>query len=151
AIRGYDLIVQEVNESALAAGMQKIEGLLRKAAERGLLSAGDAQEKLEAIGRTTSWHGFDEADLVIEAVVEELMLKRALFREMEKRTRPETILATNTSSLSVTQLQTGLGHDHRVAGLHFFNPVHKMPLVEVVRAPGTNEAVISALTQFAAA
>ncbi|HEV3260008.1 MAG TPA: 3-hydroxyacyl-CoA dehydrogenase NAD-binding domain-containing protein [Gemmataceae bacterium] len=151
AVKGFGVVVQEVNEAALAAGVEKIEGLFRKAVERGVLSGEVAGEKLAGVGRTTSWEGFADVDLVIEAVVEELDKKRAIFGELSRRTRPDAILATNTSSLSVRDLQEGVQHPERVAGLHFFNPVHKMPLVEVVRAPGTAESVIAALTQWATA
>ena len=101
------------------------------------------------IGRTTAWEGFGDVDLVVEAAIEELEQKRAIFRELDRRTRPEAVLATNTSSLSVRQLHEGLTHPGRVAGLHFFNPVHKMPLVEVVRGPVTEEPAVATLTQSA--
>jgi 3-hydroxyacyl-CoA dehydrogenase/enoyl-CoA hydratase/3-hydroxybutyryl-CoA epimerase len=151
ALKGFDVVVREVNELALAAGMQKIDALLQKAVERRLLSEEEARQKLAAMGRTIAWDGFGDVDVVIEAAIEELETKRAIFRELERHTQPSAILATNTSSLSVQQLQEGLSHPERVAGLHFFNPVHKMPLVEVVRAPATGEAVVATLTQWAAA
>lgn len=149
-IKGYDVIVQEVNDGALAAGMKKIEDLLNKAAERRVLSTEEARKKIASLGRTTKWEGFETVDLVIEAAIEDLEKKRALFRTLDERCRPDAVLATNTSSLSVKQMQEGLKHPERVAGLHFFNPVHKMPLVEVVRAPGTDEHVASFLVRFAA-
>src|SRR5262249_49900292 len=89
--------------------------------------------------------------LVVEAVLEDLELKRKVFQELERRARPSAILATNTSSLSVSLIQDGLQHPKRVAGLHFFNPVHKMPLVEVVSAPTTSEPTAAALAQWAVA
>src|SRR5207249_9504853 len=85
-----------------------------KAVERGLLSTEVARQKMAAIVRTTNWQGFDRADLVIEAVIEDLNLKKEVFSELEKRTRPNAILATNTSSLLVRQLQEGLAHPERV-------------------------------------
>src|SRR5438093_8623344 len=151
ALKGFEVVVQEINDVALTAGIKKIEDLFQKAAERRLLSPEEARQKMAAIGRTTSWQGFDQTDLVIEAVIEDLKLKKEVFTELEKRTRPNTILATNTSSLVVQQLQEGLTHPERVAGLHFFNPVHKMPLVEVVRTPTTEEKVGNILMQWAAA
>jgi 3-hydroxyacyl-CoA dehydrogenase/enoyl-CoA hydratase/3-hydroxybutyryl-CoA epimerase len=151
ALKGFEVVVQEINESALAAGVKKIEDLFQKAAERRLISDEEAKQKMAAIGRTTSWQGFDNADLVIEAVIEDLQLKKDVFKELEKRTRPNTILASNTSSLVIAQLQQGLTHPERVAGLHFFNPVHKMPLLEVVRTKTTQEKVAETLTEWAAA
>jgi 3-hydroxyacyl-CoA dehydrogenase/enoyl-CoA hydratase/3-hydroxybutyryl-CoA epimerase len=151
ALKGFEVVVQEINDAALAAGIRKIEDLFQKAAERRLLSSEEAKQKMAAICRTTTWQGFDQTDLVIEAVIEDLKLKKDVFQELEKRTRPNTILASNTSSLVIGQLQEGLAHPERVAGLHFFNPVHKMPLIEVVRTPVTQEKVTSILTQWSAA
>jgi 3-hydroxyacyl-CoA dehydrogenase/enoyl-CoA hydratase/3-hydroxybutyryl-CoA epimerase len=151
AVRGFEVVVQEVSEDALAAGMARIAGLFAMAVERGVLKQEEVNQKLAALRSTTNWEGFGEVDLVVEAVLEELPLKQSVFRELEKHTRPETILATNTSSLLVRQLQDGLAHPERVAGLHFFNPVHKMPLVEVIRAPRTAELVGARCTQWAAA
>jgi 3-hydroxyacyl-CoA dehydrogenase / enoyl-CoA hydratase / 3-hydroxybutyryl-CoA epimerase len=151
ALKGFEVVVQEINDSALAAGIKKIEDLFQKAVERRLLSPEEAQQKMAALSRTTSWQGFDQADLVIEAVVEDLKLKRQVFSELERRTRPNAILVTNTSSLVVHELQEGMSHPERMAGLHFFNPVHKMPLVEVVRTPVTQENVVALLTRWSAA
>lgn len=151
AVKGFEVTVQEVDEAALAAGMNKIEALFARAVQRRVLSSEEAQQKLAKIGRTTSWEGFGDADLVVEAVIEELNSKRDVFRELARRCRPDAILATNTSSLSVRELQDGLDHPERVAGLHFFNPVHKMPLVEVARAPQTGEATLATLMRWAAA
>jgi len=151
ALKGFEVIVQEINDAALAAGVRKIEDLFQKAAERRLLSPEEARQKMAAIGRTTTWQGFDRTDFVIEAVIEDLKLKKEVFEELEKRTRPDTILASNTSSLVIRQLQEGLAHPERVAGLHFFNPVHKMPLVEVVRTAATEDKVAGILTQWSVA
>lgn len=151
ALKGFEVVVQEINDAALTAGIKKIEDLFQKAAQRGILSPDEARQKMAAVGRTTNWQGFDKTDLVIEAVIEDLKLKKEVFSELEKRTRPNTILATNTSSLQVRQLQEGLTHPERVAGLHFFNPVHKMPLVEVVRTEATEERVGDILVQWSAA
>jgi 3-hydroxyacyl-CoA dehydrogenase/enoyl-CoA hydratase/3-hydroxybutyryl-CoA epimerase len=150
SVKGFDVMVQEVNDTALKAGVQKIEGLFEKAVARGRMSAEEAQQKLGAIGRTTTWEGFENADLVIEAVIEDLDLKRKVFRELEQRVRPNAILATNTSSLSVAQLQQGTNRPERVAGLHFFNPVHKMILVEAIWGPQTDQALMPVLAHFAA-
>ncbi|MFN4258267.1 MAG: 3-hydroxyacyl-CoA dehydrogenase NAD-binding domain-containing protein [Gemmataceae bacterium] len=151
AIQGYAVVVQEVHDAALDAGMKRIQGLLQVAVQRGKLSASDAQRKIADIGRTTTYQGFDDVDLVIEAAIEDMDVKRSIFQELVKHVRPDTILATNTSSLSVGGLQEGLEHSERVAGIHFFNPVHKMPLVEVVYTPDTSKQVIQVLHQWASA
>src|SRR5213079_2895909 len=108
----------------------------------------EVARRRSAIECTTTWAGFDNVDVVVEAAVEDLPIKQALFRELAARTRPATVLATNTSSLPVERLQEGLAHPERVAGLHFFNPVHKMPLVEVARGPATAAGTAAALLQW---
>jgi 3-hydroxyacyl-CoA dehydrogenase/enoyl-CoA hydratase/3-hydroxybutyryl-CoA epimerase len=151
AVKGYEVVVQEVNDAALAAGIQKIEALFRKAAEHRVISPEEAEKKLSAIGRTTTWQGFADVDLAVEAAIEDLDAKRAIFCELERHTPPTAFLATNTSSLLVEKLQEGREHPERIGGLHFFNPVHKMPLVEVVHAPATYYQTLTALLQFAVA
>jgi 3-hydroxyacyl-CoA dehydrogenase/enoyl-CoA hydratase/3-hydroxybutyryl-CoA epimerase len=149
ALKGCEVVIREVNETALAAGVLRIFALFNKAVERGVLTAEESQRRLNSIHGTTAWKGFSDVDLVVEAVIEDLQAKRAVFREMEKEAPPSAILATNTSSLSVRQLQEVLKHPGRVAGLHFFNPVHKMPLVEVVQAPATTDETVAALVRWA--
>jgi 3-hydroxyacyl-CoA dehydrogenase/enoyl-CoA hydratase/3-hydroxybutyryl-CoA epimerase len=149
ALKGMEVVVREVNDAALTAGMKRIEDLLEKAAEKGVLSRAEAGLKFGAIRQTTSWDGFGHVDLVVEAVIEDIELKRSVFRDLELLARPTTILATNTSSLLVEKLQEDRNYPERIAGLHFFNPVHKMPLIEVVRGPATDAATIATLTHWA--
>ncbi len=151
ALRGCEIVVQEMNEEALGQGVLKIHELFKKAVERGILPSSEYERRLAAIRGTTKWEGFDNLELVIEAVPENPALKKAVFEQLEQHTRPETVLATNTSSLSVADLQQGLRHPERVAGLHFFNPVHKMDLVEVVQTPATGEATVKRLVRWALA
>jgi 3-hydroxyacyl-CoA dehydrogenase/enoyl-CoA hydratase/3-hydroxybutyryl-CoA epimerase len=151
AVKGRRVFIQEVSDKALAAGMRKIEALFQKAVERRVLSDTAARTHLQTIQTTTTWEGFGDVDVVIEAVIEDLDAKRAVFRELERRVGPSTILATNTSSLPVAFLQEGASHPGRIGGLHFFNPVHKMPLVEVIRGPATDAATVAALTRLAVA
>jgi 3-hydroxyacyl-CoA dehydrogenase/enoyl-CoA hydratase/3-hydroxybutyryl-CoA epimerase len=151
AIDGFEVVVREVNDTALAAGMERIAGLFHKAVDNRVLPDDLARQKLASIKQTTAWQGFGEVDLVVEAAVEDLQLKQELFRDLEQHTRNDTILATNTSSLLVEHIAQGLRYPERVAGLHFFNPVHKMPLVEVVRGPATAAATEAALKAWAIA
>lgn len=145
AVRGLDVVVQEVSPDALGAGLLRIATLFEKAVERRILTRQEADKRLSAIQGSFDWKGFEDVDVVIEAAVEERDAKKAVFRELEKHTRPTAVLATNTSSLSVKQLQDGMLHPERVAGLHFFNPVHKMPLVEVVRTDVSSRRVLEIL------
>jgi 3-hydroxyacyl-CoA dehydrogenase/enoyl-CoA hydratase/3-hydroxybutyryl-CoA epimerase len=149
AFKGCKVVVQEVSQAALDAGLERIKALFRKAVERRLLTEPESVERLASIQGTLKWEGFDNVDVVVEAALEELDAKRVVFGELERHTRPATVLATNTSSLPVERLQEGLSHPQRVAGMHFFNPVHKMPLVEVARAPSSNDTTAATLMQWA--
>jgi 3-hydroxyacyl-CoA dehydrogenase/enoyl-CoA hydratase/3-hydroxybutyryl-CoA epimerase len=150
-VKGFEVVVQEVNEEALGDGLLRIKTLFDKAVERRILSEAEAARRFAMLRGTVDWKGFAEVDLVVEAAVENLDAKRALFRELEARARANAVLATNTSSLPVAALQEGLQYPERVAGLHFFNPVHKMPLVEVARAPASGDHTLATLAAWAAA
>jgi 3-hydroxyacyl-CoA dehydrogenase / enoyl-CoA hydratase / 3-hydroxybutyryl-CoA epimerase len=150
AIKGCEVVVQEVNAAALGAGMVRIKELFDQAIKRRLLTGTDAARKLNGVRGTISWEGFATVDLVIEAAIEEQEAKRDIFRELEHHTSPSTLLATNTSSLAVASLQEGSPRPERIAGLHFFNPVHKMELVEVVSAPATRTDVAQRLAAWSA-
>jgi 3-hydroxyacyl-CoA dehydrogenase/enoyl-CoA hydratase/3-hydroxybutyryl-CoA epimerase len=149
ALKGCHVIVREVNAEALEAGQARVAGLFRKAVERGRLSPEEAARRQGALRWTLNWDEFSEVDAVVEAAVEDPRVKEEVFRALGERTRPEAVLATNTSSLPVASLQQGVPRPERVAGMHFFNPVHKMPLVEVVRAPGTSPAALATLARWA--
>jgi 3-hydroxyacyl-CoA dehydrogenase / enoyl-CoA hydratase / 3-hydroxybutyryl-CoA epimerase len=151
AIRGARVVVREINQAALDAGLKRIKELFDKAVQRRLLSEDEAKKRFAAVRGTTAWDGFNDVDIVVEAAAEDLDAKRAVFRELDAQTRPTTVLATNTSSLRVGSLEEGLTHPDRVGGMHFFNPVHKMPLVEVVRAGATNERPVTTPMQWAIA
>jgi 3-hydroxyacyl-CoA dehydrogenase/enoyl-CoA hydratase/3-hydroxybutyryl-CoA epimerase len=149
AIRGNEVFVREVNAEALGGGLFRIKGLFDKAVERRVLTEADAAKHFSAVHGTTAWDGFADVDVVVEAAVEAIDAKRAIFRELDSRVKHSAVLATNTSSLRVAALQEGLSRPERVGGLHFFNPVHKMQLVEVVRTPATSERTVAALMQWA--
>lgn len=150
-LKGFNVVVREANETALGFSMLRIMGLLQQAVERGLISAGDLQQKLAAVQGTTAWKSFEDVDLIIEAIPEDLARKRALFIEAEQNTRPDTVFASNTSSLRIADMQQGMQRPEQLGGLHFFNPVHKMPLVEVARGPHTSADTAATLTEFARA
>jgi len=143
---GRSVVVVEANGNALARGLATLHASLDKAVARGRLTHADKARIIARIRAADSLAGgAAAADLVIEAVAESAELKRAVFAELDLACRPGTILATNTSSLSVTALAAGTRHPDRVAGLHFFNPAPVMKLVEVVStvltAPGTTETL----------
>ncbi len=153
AFRGGRVVVREINQTALDVGLKRIKDLFDKAVQRRVLSDREADQRRSPrqCASTTAWVGFDEVDVIVEAAIEDLDAKRGVFRELDGRTRPTTVLATNTSSMRVGGLEEGLTHPERVGGMHFFNPVHKMPLVEVVRTATTNERSLATLVQWAIA
>jgi 3-hydroxybutyryl-CoA dehydrogenase len=131
---GYDTVGRELEGDLAERARGRIEHFLTRKVEKGTL---EADERAAAVGRlrlTTELDELSECDLVIEAIVEELHPKLELFAELERIVRPETVLATNTSALSVTQIAAAVSTPERVVGMHFFNPAPLMPLVEIVRA-----------------
>jgi 3-hydroxybutyryl-CoA dehydrogenase len=146
---GHSVIVREVDEAALAAGRKRIESFLKKGVERGKMSSTRMAEIVGAIRGTTSLRDLAEADVVIEAVVENLDAKRALYAELDGICREDTLFASNTSSLSITEMAAGTRRPDRFVGLHFFNPAPIMKLVEVIRSPLTSPASFERALAFA--
>ncbi|WP_206330449.1 3-hydroxyacyl-CoA dehydrogenase NAD-binding domain-containing protein [Modestobacter sp. KNN46-3] len=141
------VVLTDVDQARVDKGVGYVHGELEKLAGRGRLSP-DALNRLKGLVTGSLDKGtFADADLVIEAVFEELSVKQQVFAEVEAVVRPECVLATNTSALSVTEMAARLQHPERVVGLHFFNPVAVLPLLEVVRAERTDDATLA--TAFA--
>jgi 3-hydroxybutyryl-CoA dehydrogenase len=140
AASGYDVVLYDIQVEALEKAKKVIEKNLKGAVEKGKLND---TEFLETQKRITVTNNFNllKAELVIEAVVERLDIKCKLFSEIAAINPAETILATNTSSIPVTQIAAGVPHPERVVGIHFFNPAHIMKLVEIVSGVQTSEAV----------
>jgi 3-hydroxyacyl-CoA dehydrogenase/enoyl-CoA hydratase/3-hydroxybutyryl-CoA epimerase len=148
ALSGYDVVLKELNAELAAAGMKRVESLMDEAVRKGVMRSDEARARLGAITPTTEWEPIQNADLAIEAVVEREGVKREIFTQLGQRLRPEAILATNTSSLTVARVAEPASGQQRVGGLHFFNPVHKMQLVEVVRGPDTDSRTVGTLVDF---
>jgi len=148
ATAGSEVLLYDTNPNALERAMNGLEKTLQRMEEKGKLRSGEAIEVLQRIRPLQSLYAFHEAELVIEAVVENMEVKRAIFGELEEITRPDCILATNTSSLSVTALAGACAHPGRVIGLHFFNPAPLMQLVEVAPALQTEPEVIARARSF---
>jgi 3-hydroxybutyryl-CoA dehydrogenase len=143
---GFDVVGREVTAELGRHAADRIEHFLTRKVEKGQLGQ-DARDA--AVGRlrtTTELDALSDCDLVVEAIVEELDAKRELFAELERICRPDAVLATNTSALSVTEIAAATSSPERVVGMHFFNPAPLMPLVEVVRAElSSDEAVATGL------
>jgi 3-hydroxyacyl-CoA dehydrogenase/enoyl-CoA hydratase/3-hydroxybutyryl-CoA epimerase len=145
ALKGAEVIVHETDPEALGAGLLRIQQLFQKALERGVIAPDEGLKRLAAIKGVIDWKGFDAVQVVVEAADENLELKQHLFREMETRTRADCVLATATAAFRVGDIATGVSRPERVAGLHFFEPVHKVPLVEVIHTPHTTLASLARL------
>jgi len=149
AAAGYKTVVREVNDAALQAGLGRIRKFLADGVAKGKVTE-DAQAKtLANLTGTANTADLKDCDIVIEAIVENLDEKRAIYGAVEAVVGPDTILASNTSSLCITELAAATKRPDRFGGLHFFNPVPLMKLVEVIRALTTSEQTAQALTTFA--
>ena len=148
AYRGFQVVLKDVDDAAVATGMNRIRKLLDGSVAKGRLPENEAAARLQAVMPTIDWRSLEDVDLVIEAVVERQVVKRQVFEELQRRLKPAAILATNTSSLSVEQLGRTMRCPARIAGLHFFNPVHRMELVEVVRTHETSDETVRRLVRF---
>ncbi|MCP9473436.1 MAG: 3-hydroxyacyl-CoA dehydrogenase NAD-binding domain-containing protein [Nitrospira sp.] len=143
ATAGYHVLLVDVAEPALAEALTKIRAGLERAVQRGSLSDHQAGEVLALIHPMVQLDRLREAQLVIEAIPEDLALKQELFAELNRLCQPPTILASNTSSISITKLGAASGRPDRVVGLHFMNPAPVMRLVEVVRGLETSERTMT--------
>jgi len=130
---GFETIGREVEPQLGERGRATIERYLARGVEKGRLSGDERDAALGRLTLTTDLADLANCDLVIEAALEELELKREIFAELDRVTRPEAILATNTSALSVSEIAEAAEHPQRVVGMHFFNPAPVLPLVEIVR------------------
>ncbi|HET6249990.1 MAG TPA: 3-hydroxyacyl-CoA dehydrogenase NAD-binding domain-containing protein [Tepidisphaeraceae bacterium] len=147
---GIEVRLIEVDPKAVSAGLVRVRKSFDDDVKSGRLSALDAKHAMNRVVPTTQWTGLHLADIVIEAVVEKMPLKREVFAKLDRLVRPDCVLATNTSSLSVSEMAEATEHPHRVVGLHFFNPVPKMPLVEVVRTASSDEQSLATAAGLAA-
>lgn len=150
AAAGYDVVMRDIDEASTQRGMQAIERNLAKGIERGKVTEQERDETLSRIRATTDFVEIGESDLVIEAAPENLELKQSLLRQTEELVTSNCIFATNTSSLSISEIAKVSNRPTNVVGMHFFNPVHIMRLVEIVVSNETSEettATVRAVAQ----
>ncbi len=148
ATRGYRVLLKDVDKVALKNGRERIEQLTQNAVRKGVIDTNDGESTLASITETTETAPLCEADLIIEAIVERLDVKQHVFRELDELLPTEAVISSNTSALPISQLAEVTQRPDRFAGLHFFNPVHKMPLVEIVRSPQTSDSTIASLVDL---
>lgn len=147
---GFDVIVGEMNDDFLRSGLARVNKSIERGVSRGKISAEEAQATLGRIRGTTEPEDFAPVDLVIEAVTEDIELKQRIFRRLDAVAGPEVILASNTSSISIAALAAVTKRPDRVLGMHFFNPVPVMALLELVRGILTSDETLAAAQDIGA-
>ncbi|GLI32835.1 3-hydroxybutyryl-CoA dehydrogenase [Desulforhabdus amnigena] len=146
---GFEVVLRDIEESFVERGMAIIKGNLDRAVAKGKLESGASQAVMGRIHGTTSLKdAVDDADLVVEAVIESMDLKKRVFKEVDELRKPEAILASNTSGLSITEMASVTGRPDRVLGMHFFNPVPVMKLVELTRGFVTSDETFATCRDF---
>ncbi len=145
AERGITVRVKDINTRAIGAGLKEAWDIFNKRAKKGILTAIQARDGFDRITGTTDYSGFGKADVAVEAVVENMDVKKTVLRDFEAVAGESAMFASNTSSLSITEMATASNRPDRVVGMHFFNPVEKMPLVEIVRGRKTSEEAVAAI------
>jgi 3-hydroxybutyryl-CoA dehydrogenase len=146
---GYEVIVRELTPELLEKGLSRLDASMRRAVERGKLEAAGRDAARARVHGTTELSDLAGVDLVVEAVIERMEEKKAVLRELDGLVAAGTILASNTSSLSITEMAAATGRPDRVVGLHFFNPVPVMPLIEIVRGLVTSDGTVQRVREFA--
>lgn len=146
---GCDVILRDIKDEFVERGMKNIEKFLSKGVEKGKLEAAEKDAILGRIKGTTDMSELKEADFVIEAVIEDLGLKKGVFKELDELCRPEVVLASNTSSMSLTEIAGATDRPEKVCGMHFFNPAPLMRLVEVIRGYSTSDETVAITTELA--
>jgi 3-hydroxybutyryl-CoA dehydrogenase len=149
AIAGHDVILRDISLEAVVKGRGAIEASLAKFAEKGAISAQDAEAALARITGTTDLDGAAESDIIVEAIIEEVDLKAALFADLDRRAPQGAILATNTSAIPITRIAAATTRPEAVVGTHFFSPVPMMKLCELVRGLKTSDETLAAARTWA--
>ena len=149
AANGIRVRMKDIRHDAITGGLQHARSIFDKAVERRKMKPREAAQRMELISGGLDYAGFAAADLVVEAIVEKMDVKRAVLAEAESHVPERCILATNTSSLSVDGMARDLKRPEQFCGMHFFNPVHRMPLVEVIRGSATSDEAVATVYALA--
>jgi 3-hydroxybutyryl-CoA dehydrogenase len=146
---GYDVVMRDIEDSFVERGLKTIDKFLSKSVEKGKLQADEKQKIMGRIKGTTKMSDLKDVDFVVEAVIEDLNLKKSVFKELDGLCRPDVILSSNTSSMSITEIAATTGRPDKVCGVHFFNPVPLMRLVEIIRGYATSDQTMVTATELA--
>ena len=148
ADKGIDVRMKDINNDALALGFRHASDIFSKYMKRKKITKYEYDEKMSHISGTLTYSGFKNVDVVVEAIVEDMNIKKKVIAETAKACRADAIIATNTSSLSVTEMADAAPYPENFVGMHFFNPVDKMPLVEVIRGPKTSDVATATIFEL---
>jgi len=146
---GCQVILRDIEDRFVQNGINNIDRFLSKSVEKGKLTGDDKKAILGRITGTTKMEDIKDVDFVIEVVIEDMQLKKQVFKEVDALVRPDVIMATNTSSMSITEIATATSRPDKLVGMHFFNPVPIMKLVEVIRGYHTSDQTVQATIDLA--
>ncbi len=149
AMAGFDVIMSDIEDRFVQNGLKNIDKFLSKSVEKGKMTADDKNAVMGRIKGTIKIEDMKDADLVVEVILEVMDLKKKVFKQLDEITKKDAILATNTSSMSVTEIATATSRPDKVVGMHFFNPVPLMKLVEVIRGMKTSDETITTTLELA--
>jgi 3-hydroxybutyryl-CoA dehydrogenase len=146
---GLEVVMVDIQQSFVDRGLKSIDKFLAKSVEKGKVQAAEKDKIMGRIKGTATMSDLKNVDYVVEAVLEDLTLKKQVFKELDGLCRPEVILSSNTSSMSITEIAAATKRQDRVCGMHFFNPVPLMKLVEIIRGFGTSDQTVAVSTELA--
>ena len=151
AQKGYEVIVRDIKDELVQSGIVRINNGLSKLVSKGKMTEETKEDILSRISGTTDMNLSADCDLVVEAAIENMKIKKEIFAELDKICKPETILASNTSSLSITEVASATNRAEKVIGMHFFNPAPVMKLVEIIRGMATSQETFDAVKELSVA
>ena len=146
---GCDVVMRDIEDAFVERGMKSIDKFLSKSVEKGKLEAKEKDTIMARIKGTTDMADLKDVDFLVEAVLEDLDLKKKVFKELDELCRPEVVLSTNTSSMSITEIANATSRPDKICGMHFFNPAPLMRLVEIIRGYYTSDETVAAATDLA--
>jgi len=146
---GFEVVMRDIEMRFVEGGMKNIERFLSKSVEKGKIDASEKDTIIDRIKGTIDMDDLKDVDFVVEAVIEDLDLKKSVFKQLDELCKPDVILATNTSSMSITEIAASTKRPDKVCGMHFFNPVPLMRLVEIIRGYSTSDDTVNTTTELA--